>query len=178
MLYVENGVYLLETSPAAHNYTYNDGQNIDIRTINSPLLDDYRIVMSSGYTGYMNGKAPSASSYVYSSVSFARTGGTSYSVSQSAEQSGSNTLYYLYLNGTKQNSYQSYNEPGEMTILVQSWGYDAATNTLSGNIYVVWKYRKLNGTYATQNTSVSNVILRQGDRTQTDYTFSVSENRS
>lgn len=181
MLHVDHGVYLLETPPVTHHYSYTQGRSGTTRQMHSPLLADGKIISTSGYYAYMKGSEPSPNPYTYSSLSFALSDGTTYEITQVAETTAQGrTRYARYVNGTKSTSYYSYDEPAELSYIVTNWGYDSAGEYIAGIIQPTWKYKQAGGTYATTTTGMGKggVLLRQGDRTQTDYAYSISESIS
>ena len=181
MLYVEHGVYLLETSPAEHHYTYNEGRSGRTRVMRTPFLAGEKIVSSSGYYGYMRGFEPSPNDCVYSSLYFSVSDGTTHEITQAAEvDAQGRTIYVRYINGQRSMGAYSYGEAGELTYTVTAWSLASPESEITGTVQVTWRYKNVNGTYSTTTNSMgkSGVLLRQGDRTQTDYTFNISENRS
>lgn len=174
MLHVDYGTYLLTSPPVTHHHTYTETSQSVSRTIGTPL-DDWGFETSSGYVGYQQYAEPSPNPNIYSSVSFIKTDGTTTQHTQAAESDGSRTVYYRYVDGVKNASAPSYDVPGEYTILLSSWGYNITTGVLSGMIRVEWRYKGSGGTYGTAYTNSQNVVLRQGDGAQTEYTYHVTE---
>lgn len=181
MLHVQNGVNLLVTPPAEHHYSYTEGRSGAAKTMLTPFEAGQKITSSSGYNGYMRGSEPSPNDQVYSSLSFSVSGGTTHSISQQAEvDTQGRTVYVRYINGTRNANIRSYNEPWEFSYTVTSWNHANPESDYTAAITVTGKYRNNNGTYSTTTNSMgkTGVLLRQGDRTQTDYTYSITENRS
>lgn len=179
MLHVDHGVYLLTTSPAAHHYTYTEGRSGTTRTMLTPFLAGEEIISTSGYYGYMHGVAPSPNDHVYSSLSFAVNNGTTHEITQAAEvDAQGRTIYVRYINGQRSTGAYSYGEAGELSYTVTAWNIADPESDITAIVNVMWKYRNVNGTYATTtyNMGKGGVLLRQGDRTQTDYTYSITEN--
>ena len=177
MLHVQNGVYLLVTSPAEHHYTYTEGRSGATKLMLTPFLSGEKIV-ASGYNGYMQGFEPSPHDYIYSGITFAQSGGTQYEYTQAAETVGDRTRYYRYQNGTKNTNQPSYDEPGEFTFVIIYWAQGKPGEPIIGTARTTWRYKNANGTYGTVAINITNVIFRQGDRTQTDYAYSISESIS
>lgn len=181
MIYVNHGVNLLVTPPAAHHYSYTQGRSGTTRTMLTPFLAGEEIISTSGYYGYMRGFDPSPNDHVYSSLSFAVSDGTTHEITQAAEvDAQGRTIYVRYINGSRSGSNYSYGEAGELTYTVTAWRLADPEGDITGTVRVTWKYRNNNGTYSTTTNSMgkTGVLLRQGDRTQTDYAYSISENRS
>lgn len=181
MIYVNHGVNLLVTSPAEHHYTYTEGRSGATKLMLTPFLAGEEIISTSGYYGYMRGFDPSPNDHVYSSLSFAVSDGTTHEITQAAEvDAQGRTIYVRYINGSRSGSNYSYGEPWEFSYTVTSWNHANPEGDYTAAITVTGKYRNVNGTYVTttNNMGKGGVLLRQGDRTQTDYTFNISENRS
>lgn len=181
MIYVNHGVNLLVTPPAEHHYTYTEGRSGTTKQQLSPLFAGGKVEATSGYIGYMRGFEPLQNDYIYSALSFSVSGGTTHSVTQAAETtSQGRTVYYRYINGTRNTGSASYDEPGELSYTITQWRLAAPENDITATVQVTWKYKQSNGQYntTTNNMGKSDVLMRQGDRTQTDYTFSIAENQS
>lgn len=181
MLHVQNGVYLIETPPVTHHYTYTEGRSGTTRTMLTPFLAGEEIISTSGYYGYMRGFEPAPNDHVYSSLSFAVNDGTTHEITQAAEtDSQGRTIYVRYINGQRSTGSYSYGEAGELSYTVTAWSLADPESDITGTVQVTWKYKNANGTYSTTTNSMgkTDVLLRQGDRTQTDYAYSISESVS
>jgi hypothetical protein len=85
-----------------------------------------------------------------------------------------------YINGQRSTGNYSYDEAGELTYTVTAWSLASPESDIAATVQVTWKYKNANGTYSTTTNSMGKggVLLRQGDRTQTDYAYSISESIS